>query len=64
VLRARFLDLGANPGAPVAAYCGSGVTAAHEALALTLAGFSPAIFPGSWSAWSSDPERPVATGPE
>jgi thiosulfate/3-mercaptopyruvate sulfurtransferase len=64
VLRARFLDLGANPGAPVAAYCGSGVTAAHEALALTLAGFSPAIFPGSWSAWSNDPDRPVATGAE
>lgn len=62
VLRQRFLDLGANPGAPVAAYCGSGVTAAHEALALTLAGFSPAIFPGSWSAWSNDPDRPVATG--
>lgn len=64
VLRRRFLDLGANPGAPVAAYCGSGVTAAHEALALTLAGFSPAIFPGSWSAWSNHPDRPVATGPE
>lgn len=64
VLRQRFLDLGANPGAPVAAYCGSGVTAAHEALALTLAGFSPAIFPGSWSAWSNDPGRPVATGPD
>jgi thiosulfate/3-mercaptopyruvate sulfurtransferase len=64
VLRARFLDLGADPGAPVAAYCGSGVTAAHEALALSLAGFSPAIFPGSWSAWSNDPERPVTTGPD
>lgn len=63
VLRRRFLALGANPGAPVAAYCGSGVTAAHEALALTLAGFEPAIFPGSWSAWSNDPDRPVATGP-
>jgi len=64
VLRQRFLDLGANPGAPVAAYCGSGVVAAHEALALTLAGFEPAIFPGSWSAWANDPRRPVATGPE
>lgn len=64
VLRQRFLDLGADPGAPVAAYCGSGVTAAHEALALTLAGFRPAIFAGSWSAWSNQPDRPVATGPE
>ena len=63
VLRQRFLDLGADPGAPVAAYCGSGVTAGHEALALTLAGFDPAIFPGSWSAWANHPDRPVATGP-
>ncbi|WP_395639579.1 sulfurtransferase [Pseudolysinimonas sp.] len=64
VLRQRFLDLGANPGGPVAAYCGSGVTAAHEVLALTLAGFSPALFPGSWSAWSNDSDRPLATGAE
>jgi thiosulfate/3-mercaptopyruvate sulfurtransferase len=64
VLRQRFLDLGADPGAPVATYCGSGVTAAHEVLALTLAGFEPALYPGSWSEWSNHPERPVATGPE
>lgn len=63
VLRDRFLGLGADPGAPVGVYCGSGVTAAHEALALTLAGFTPAIFPGSWSAWANSPDRPVATGP-
>ncbi|HWH96831.1 MAG TPA: sulfurtransferase [Pseudolysinimonas sp.] len=62
-LRARFLGLGADPGAPVAAYCGSGIVAAHEALALTLAGFEPAIYPGSWSQWSQHPERPAATGP-
>ncbi len=61
-LRARFRDLGVDAGAPVAAYCGSGVTAAHEVLALALAGFDAALFPGSWSAWSQHPERPIATG--
>ena len=61
-LRARFHDLGVDAGAPVAAYCGSGVTAAHEVLALELAGFRAALVPGSWSAWSQHPDRPVATG--
>lgn len=61
-LRARFAELGVVDGVPVAAYCGSGVTAAHEAVALTLAGFAPALYPGSWSQWSNHPDRPVATG--
>ncbi len=60
-LRARFAEVGVVDGVPVAAYCGSGVTAAHEAVALTLAGFAPALYPGSWSQWSNHP-RPVATG--
>lgn len=63
LLRARFRELGVDAGAPVAAYCGSGVTAAHEVLALEVAGFRAALFPGSWSAWSQHPELPVATGP-
>ena len=63
-LRERFTALGAAPGAEVGVYCGSGVTAAHEAVALTLAGFTPRVFPGSWSQWSNHPELPVATGPE
>ncbi|HEY0187035.1 MAG TPA: sulfurtransferase [Cellulomonas sp.] len=61
-LSRRFAALGAAAGADVAVYCGSGVTAAHEAVALTLAGHTPVLYPGSWSQWSSDPERPVATG--
>jgi len=61
-LRARFAALGVEPGAPVAAYCGSGVTAAHELVALALAGFDAALYPGSWSQWANHPERPVAVG--
>jgi len=63
-LRARFATLGVEPGTPVAAYCGSGVTAAHEVVALALAGFDAALFPGSWSQWANHPERPVAVGSE
>ncbi|MFT4212252.1 MAG: sulfurtransferase [Microbacterium sp.] len=61
-LRERFAALGARDDAPVGVYCGSGVTAAHQAVALTLAGYEARVFPGSWSQWSNHPELPVATG--
>jgi len=64
LLRRRFEDLGVRDGTPVAVYCGSGVTAAHEVAALELAGFRAALYPGSFSEWSNRPELPVATGPE
>jgi thiosulfate/3-mercaptopyruvate sulfurtransferase len=61
-LRARFASLGVDTGRPAGAYCGSGVTAAHEVLALTLAGIPAALYVGSWSEWVTDPARPVAVG--
>jgi len=62
-LRERFRALGVVPGTTVGVYCGSGVTAAHEVAALGEAGIEAALWPGSWSQWSADPARPVATGP-
>ncbi|CDK01951.1 MULTISPECIES: sulfurtransferase [Microbacterium] len=61
-LRARFARAGARPDAPVGVYCGSGVTASHAFVALTLAGYAPQLYPGSWSQWSNHPDRPVAVG--
>ncbi|MER5706205.1 sulfurtransferase [Streptomyces sp. NPDC042898] len=63
-LRDRFTALGAAGDAPVAVYCGSGVSGAHEVLALEIAGIPAALYAGSWSEWSGDPARPVATGPD
>lgn len=64
-LAARFSALGAGPdGRTVGVYCGSGVSAAQQAVALELAGYVPALYAGSWSEWSGDPARPVATGPD
>lgn len=63
-LAERFASLGATPKAEVGVYCGSGVSAAHEVLALAVAGVPAALYVGSWSEWSADPSRPVATGPQ
>jgi len=63
-LRRRYAALGARPGREVIAYCGSGVTACSDLLALELAGVPAKLYEGSWSDWSSDPAAPVATGGE
>ncbi|MGH3506144.1 MAG: sulfurtransferase [Nocardioidaceae bacterium] len=62
VLQKRFAELGVRVGGDVATYCGSGVTAAHQILALELAGIQAALYADSWSGWIADPTRPVATG--
>ena len=61
-LRERFLALGAE-GENTVNYCGSGVSACHNLLALELAGIPGArLYEGSWSDWSSRAEAPVETG--
>jgi thiosulfate/3-mercaptopyruvate sulfurtransferase len=64
VLRDRFATLlGGRDPERVVMYCGSGVTACHNLLAMAHAGLPGArLFPGSWSEWSIDPARPVETG--
>lgn len=59
-LERRYQQLSGNR--PVAVYCGSGVTACHNLLALALTGRDGKLYEGSWSDWASDPERPAATG--
>jgi thiosulfate/3-mercaptopyruvate sulfurtransferase len=60
-LRARF---GVDDATEVISYCGSGVTACHNLLAMEQAGLgSGRLFPGSWSQWSRDPARPAEMAP-
>ena len=60
-LAERFETLAGDPDAVV--YCGSGVTACHNALAIERAGLPrPRVYVGSWSGWIADPSRPIATG--
>jgi thiosulfate/3-mercaptopyruvate sulfurtransferase len=63
-LRREFNQLlGVHAPGDVAHYCGSGVTACHNLLAMEIAGLAGSrLYPGSWSEWSADPSRPVATG--
>ncbi|MFI6942511.1 sulfurtransferase [Streptomyces sp. NPDC050418] len=62
-LTERFDALGTSAVSRVGVYCGSGVSGAHEVLALAVAGIEAELYVGSWSEWSADESRPVATGP-
>ena len=58
----ELVEMFAGVGESPIVYCGSGVTACHDLLAMSLVGVSRArLYPGSWSEWSSDPARPIAT---
>jgi thiosulfate/3-mercaptopyruvate sulfurtransferase len=58
-LAQRFAGVGSSP----IVYCGSGVTACHNLLVMSMIGLTSArLYPGSWSDWSSQPDRPIATG--
>lgn len=64
-LRDRYRELGALDAGTVIAYCGSGVTACHAILSLARAGRGDVkLYEGSWSDWSRDPARPLATDDE
>lgn len=65
LLRRRFEEAGVREGGNVISYCGSGVTACHNLLAMEFVGLGQGrLFPGSWSQYSHAVDRPVSTGTE
>jgi thiosulfate/3-mercaptopyruvate sulfurtransferase len=63
IYREHGVEAARDPNQDVVVYCGSGVTACHDLLALERIGVRAALYPGSWSAWSADPARDIAVGP-
>lgn len=61
-LKEMYRALGVNGSSKVGVYCGAGMSAAHTVLALASIGIEASMYPGSWSAWISDPRRPVIVG--
>jgi thiosulfate/3-mercaptopyruvate sulfurtransferase len=62
-LARRYGELGAAKAEAIVAYCGSGITACHDLLALDLVGRPDALlYEGSWSDWAGDPTLPAAQG--
>jgi thiosulfate/3-mercaptopyruvate sulfurtransferase len=64
VLRRRLADVGVDGSTPVVSSCGSGVTACHTLLVMEHLGLPAGrLYPGSWSQWAADPDRPAELGP-
>lgn len=61
-LREEFEKVGADQAKTIICYCGSGVSACTNILALSLAGFDAQLYEGSWSEWSKDMSLPATTG--
>lgn len=62
LLKSQFTAAGVSDDQPSVCYCGSGVTACHNILALRHAGYpEPYLYPGSWSEWITNPDRPIET---
>lgn len=61
-IRATLRASGVDPAADIVLYCGTGIAAAHSALAFASAGVDVRIFTGSWSQWALLSSRPVAVG--
>ena len=61
-LRLLYGALGADGSRVVGTTCGAGISAAHGVAVLASLGIEAAMYPGSWSAWSADPARPVVVG--
>ncbi|TGR65725.1 sulfurtransferase [bacterium M00.F.Ca.ET.194.01.1.1] len=61
-LAEMYRVLGVDRSSEVGVYCGAGMSAAHTVLALAAIGINASMYPGSWSAWVSDPSRPVVSG--
>jgi len=62
-LASKYRNLGVTSDREVIAYCGSGITACHDLIALELAGFGGAkLYEGGWSDWAAQPNLPVAIG--
>jgi thiosulfate/3-mercaptopyruvate sulfurtransferase len=61
-LIALFEQIGGGAATPVGVYCGSGITASVVLAAISATGMDAALFPGSWSQWSAEPDPPVALG--